>query len=426
MKVVVSLSLAAVLLVNGCSKSKDAGAASATDGAPPTPVEVAAAERTAIHSSVTAEGILYPLQQANVVPKISAPVARFLAQRGDHVKEGQLLAVLENRDLAAAAREGQQLYEQAQANFQTTTAATMPEDMTKAKADFEAARQAMDVAQRLYNNRKELFAQGALAQKLVDDANVSLVQARSLLATTQQHLDSLRTVGQAEQLKSATAQMDAAKAHYESTAAQAAYAEVRSPMTGAVSDRPVNVGEMASAGSALFTIVDLSRVVARANVAVQEAARVTSNRPAIISAEGVELKGKVLVVSPAVDPNTTTVQIWVEAPNPGERLKLGSTVQISIDTGEIPNAIVVPVAALLASDEGGEKVMVAGADGLAHEQPVKVGIRSGTDAQILSGVKEGDNVIVQGALGLDDKSKIEVAKAGANSDTDQKSGGDKQ
>jgi HlyD family secretion protein len=111
-----------------------------------------------------------------------------------------------------------------------------------------------------------------------------------------------------------------------------------------------------------------------------------------------------------VDPNTTTIQVWVEAANTGERLKLGSTVRISIDTEQIADALVVPAAALLPSDEGGEKVMVAGADGLAHERAVKAGIRSGDDVQILSGINAGDRVITQGALGLDDKAKIEIGQ----------------
>jgi RND family efflux transporter MFP subunit len=125
-------------------------------------------------------------------------------------------------------------------------------------------------------------------------------------------------------------------------------------------------------------------------------------------------------VSPAVDPNTTTVQVWVEAPNPGEKLKPGTTVQISVDAGEIADATVVPVAALLASDEGGEKVMVAGSDSLAHEHKVEVGVRSGDEVQIVSGVNPGDQVIVEGGLGLDDKAKIQIGKPGG-----KESGGDK-
>jgi RND family efflux transporter MFP subunit len=219
-------------------------------------------------------------------------------------------------------------------------------------------------------------------------------------------------VGRTQQLKGAQAQMDAAKAHYASAAAQVGYSEVRSPITGVISDRPLYVGEMASAGSALFTIVDISQVVARANVPVHDTASITVGRPTTITGPGAELTGKVTVVSPAVDPNTTTVEVWVQAANPGEKLKPGVTVQMSVNVGEIQNAVIVPVAALLSSDEGGDKVMIAGSDGLAHESKVTTGVRQGDDVQILSGVKPGEQVIVQGGLGLDDKSKIKIEKPG--------------
>lgn len=408
MKIYAHVSLALTLLILGCSKKNEVG--NAADEAPAAPVQVATAQRATMHSFIAAEAILYPLKQANITPKISAPVARFFVQRGDHVREGQLLANLEDRDLVAAAQESKQLYEQTQAAYLNTSGATMPDDLTKAKTDLQSFQEAFDAAQKLYQNRVSLFRQGALAQKLVDDAKVALVAAQSQLETARQHLKSLETVGRPQQLKGAEAQVAAAKAHYASAQAQLSYAEVRSPMNGAVSDRPVNVGEMASSGSALFSIVDLSRVVARANVPVHEAAMIALGRPATISSGPVQLTGKVTVVSPAVDPNTTTVQVWVEAPNPGERLKLGSTVQMSIDAGEIPNATVVPASALLPSEEGGERVMVAGPDGLAHNHPVKVGVRSADDVQILSGVNPGEQVITQGALGLDDKVKVQVAK----------------
>ncbi len=409
------LTLAALLVISGCSKSS-----SSAETEPATPVQVATAKREPIEQMVTAEAVLYPVKQANVIPKISAPVARFLVQRGDHVRQGQLLAVLEDRDLVAAADESKALYRQAEASYENTRAAVMPEDITKAKADADANRQALDAARKVYESRESLFREGALARKLVDDAKVALVQAQSQYDTAAQHLRSLESVGRTQQLRGAQASMQAAQAHYESSAAQVSYAEVRSPIAGVVSDRPLNIGEMASSGSALASIVDISTVVARASVPVHEAASLTVGRPATISGEGGgELTGKVTVVSPAVDPNTTTVQVWVEAPNPGEHLKPGTTVQISIDAGQIPDAIVVPNAALLASEEGGEKIMVAGADGLAHEHDVEVGIRSGDNVQIVKGINPGDQVITQGALGLDDKAKVEIEKAGST-DKDEK------
>jgi multidrug efflux pump subunit AcrA (membrane-fusion protein) len=402
-----SLAAACSLLLLACSSKPGADEENAQ---PVTPVQVAIAKRGNIARIVTAEAVLYPLKQANITPKISAPVQKFFVQRGDHVHEGQLLAALENRDLQAAAQESKNLYQQAEAVYENTRAATVPDDVSRAKADVQTARQTLDAAQTVYQNRLQLFKEGALARKLVDDAKVALVQAQSQFDTAQQHLTSLETVGRSAQLKGAQAQMEAANAHYESAQAQLSYAEVRSPMSGIVSDRPVNIGEMASSGSALFSIVDISQVVARANIPVQEAAAMHVGDPATISASGIDLPGKITVVSPAVDPNTTTLQVWVGAANPGERMKLGLTVRIAINIGDVKDATMVPIGALLASDEGGEKVMIAGSDGLAHESKVETGVRDGDTVQILSGVRPGDQVVTEGALGLGDKSKIEIKK----------------
>ena len=400
----VVLTVALLALLSGCSQK----AADTAEETAATPVEVAKVERKSMASLVEAQAVLYPLRQASIMPKISAPVQKFLVQRGDHVKAGQLLALLESRDLSAAALESRELYRQSQATFENTKAATLPDDLTKARSDVQSATEAMDAARQVYESRVKLYKEGALAEKLVEDAKVALVQAQSTLETARQHLKSLESVGQAAQLQAGQAQVDAAKAHYESAAAQLSYTEVRSPIDGVIADRPLNVGEMASSGSALLSIVNIARVVARANVPIDVASHVRVGQKATISSGKESLDGKVSVVSPAVDPNTTTIQVWVEAPNPEEKIKLGATVHISIEAGEIQDAVVVPAAALLPLSEGGEKVMIAGADSLAHEQPVKVGIRTAQEAQILSGLKGGEQVIVSGALGLDDKAKIKI------------------
>jgi multidrug efflux pump subunit AcrA (membrane-fusion protein) len=320
---------------------------------------------------------------------------------------------LEHRDLAAAAQEGHQTYVQAQSTYATTTSATAPEDLEKAKGDAAAAHSALEAARRVFDNRASLFQQGAIPKKSLDDAQVALVQAQAQADLARQHLMLLEKVGQSEQLKSARAQLEAAKAHYDSAAAQEQYAEIRAPIAGVMADRAANVGGMAASGSPLMTIVDLSEVTARANLAVADAINIRSGQNATLSVAGISVQGVVKVVSPVVDPNTTTLQIWVQAKNPGERLKPGLTATVVIQAGEIPNATVVPVAALLSSDEGGDKVMVAGSDHAAHETPVKTGARDGDDVQILEGVKPGEQVIVSGALGLDDKAKISIGKGEA-------------
>jgi RND family efflux transporter MFP subunit len=412
-----TLALAAVLLA-GCGRAKEKEAAEAE---PPTPVQVQDVTRGPIDLIVNADAVLYPVNQANVTSKISAPVRRTLVNRGDHVKAGQLLAELESSDLVASAEEGKNQLDQAQANLTTTTGATVPEDRTKAQADVESARQTFEAAKKVYDNRVDLQRQGALAQKLVDDAKVAMVQAQSQLDTAQRHLQSVQQVTGAEQQRSAQAQVAAARAHYDSLAVQAGYAQIRSPINGIVSDRPVYVGDTAAAGMPVVSIVDISQVVARANIPVKDAASIKVGKPATITGPEGVLTGNVTVVSPAVDPSTTTIEVWVRADNPGEKMKPGATVQVSIRADLLQDVLLVPAAALLNSDEGGEKVMVvttSGKESIAHERKVTVGIRDGNRIQILGGVNEHEKVITSGGLGLDDKAKVEVKSEDDEDDDD--------
>jgi len=402
-----------VALLFGCSKPKEAAEAE-----PPTPVQVDDVTRGPIDLIVNANAVLYPVNQANVTSKISAPVRRVLVNRGDHVKAGQLLAELESRDLAASAEESRSQLDQAQSAYQTITGATVPEDRTKAEADVQADQQALDAAKKLYDNRVDLQKQGALAQKLVDDARVAMVQAQSQLDTAQRHLQSVRQVTGSEQQKAAQAQVNAAKAHYDSAAVQVVFAEVRSPINGIVADRSVYPGETAVAGAPIVSIVDISQVVARANIPVKEAASVRVGKQATITGPEGVLAGKVTVVSPAVDPGTTTIEVWVQAENPGEKMKPGATVQVSIRADLIQDTLLVPASALLNSDEGGEKVMVVGKDSKARERKVTVGIREGNRVQILGGVTEGEKVITSGGLGLDDKAKVTIKSEEDEDDDD--------
>jgi multidrug efflux pump subunit AcrA (membrane-fusion protein) len=399
------LAVAAGLILSGCGGKAEKKEA---EGEAPTPVMVETAVRGAVDHMVIADAVLYPINQANVTPKLTAPVKRMLVNRGDHVKAGQLLAELESGDLAAAANESNSQYQQAQASYQNTAGATVPEDKNKAQADVQVAQQVLDAAQKLYDNRVALQREGALAQKLVDDAKVALAQAQGTLETAQRHLQAINQVSQRETIRGAQAQVNAAKAHYENSAVQLSYAQIRSPISGVVADRSVYAGEMPASGTPIISIVDISQVVARANIPVKEASSIQVGRPARIAGPDGDLAGKVTVVSPSVDPSTTTVEVWVQVANPGEKLKPGASVRVSIIAETIQDTIVVPAAALLNADDGGQKVMVITSDSKAHERRVSVGVRQGARVQIVSGLQEGEQVVVSGGLGLEDKAKVTI------------------
>jgi HlyD family secretion protein len=407
--------VAFAIAMAGCSKEKE------KEAEPIVPVQLALVSQQSIQRVVTGEGVLRALDQSAIMPKITAPVAKFYVNRGDHVRKGQLLATLENRDLAASVTDAKGTFEQASANYRNMASAQVPDELVKAQTDVESARQSSESAKKVLDSRQQLFQQGALARRLVDEANVAYVQARSQYETAQKHLESLQNVGRHEEVKGAAGNLESAKGKYEAAQAQLAYSEVRSPISGVIADRAVFPGEMANAGSALLTVMDVSSVIARINIPQAQAAHLKVGQAATIAStdSSNEVVGKVTVVSPAVDPQSTTVEIWVQATNPGERLRPGGTVHVTIRAETIPDSNVVPVAALLPSAEGGTTVMVVGADNVAHQRKVEVGVRTAEVAQLVSGVKPGDQVVISGGVGLEDGAKVKTEKGGEKSDEDK-------
>jgi HlyD family secretion protein len=398
------LLLIPLLLLAGCSKKEEKEAEA------PAPVQVTAVTQDTIRRIVAGDGMLFPRDQAAVTAKIASPVQRFLVQRGDHVKQGQLLAVLESRDLTAGAAESQALLSQTEANLRSTTSAQVPEAIVKAQTDVDIAQQTEDAAKKLLDNREKLFQQGALARKLVDDAQVAYAQAHGALLSSQEHLHALQSVGKQEQIKTATSQVEAARSHLQSSQAQVSYSQIVSPIAGVVADRPLYAGEMATPGSPLVTVMDISKVIARANVPQNQSGSVKVGQPATITQVDTNqtVEGKVTVVSPATDPNSTTIQVWVQADNPGEQLKPGTSVHVAIMTEVIKATPVVPMAAILPGEEGGTACLVISADNIAHRRSVKLGVREGDKVQILNGVRPGEEVVIVGGIGLDDKAKVKV------------------
>jgi len=410
MKKCISLLGAAWLIVMcGCSKKQEA------ESEAPAPVQVAAVTEDTVRRTVTADGTLFPVDQWNVMPKITAPVQRFLVNRGDQVKKDQLLAVLENKDLVATAAANKGQVDQAQANLQNTEMASIPESIVKAQTDVESDQEQFDAARKVLESRQQLLKEGALARKLVDDAGVQFAQAKAQLDTAKEHLRTLQAAGKQAQIDQAKAQVVSAQGQLRSAEAQVAYAEIRSPGAGVIADRPLYAGDIAAAGTPLTVVMDVSRVVARINVPTADAAGVKVGQPATVTLADTaqEVQGKVTVVSPATDPNSATVQVWVQVENSSRTLKVGAAVHVSIITEIIKNAMLVPVAAILPGETGGTAVLVIDSDATAHRRAVQLGVRQGDKVQVLTGVAPREDVVIVGGLGVDDKAKVKVVQANA-------------
>lgn len=402
----VALVLGAAMGLAACSGSESA------DKEPVVSVQAEPAQRTNIQQKVVAEAILYPIHEAAITPKVSAPVLKFDVNRGDHVRAGQLLAVLENKDLAAAVTENQGVYEQAQADYANTISSTLPQQIQAAQADFENAKAALGAAQQVYDGSKNLYEQGALAKRQLDQAQVALIQAQTQEQAAEQKLQKMEAVSNAAQQKSAAGQLAAAQGKYQGAQAQLAYSEIRSPIAGVITDRPLYQGEMAAAGTPLITVMDVSRIVARAHIPESQAEHLKAGDPAEISSlDGTDkISGKVTIVSPALDPNSTTVEIWAEAKNSKEQFRAGASVNLTMVSKTAADALVIPKSALLVDPKEGSSVMVVGSDSHAHQRKVQTGIQEGDRVQIVQGLKEGEVVVTVGAYGLPDNVKVSVQK----------------
>jgi HlyD family secretion protein len=373
------VALTAGLLLSGCKT------ATPSEDAPTVTVQVGAAEIQPIQLKVIADAVLYPRDQAAIVPKVIAPVKKFYVQRGSPVKKDQLLAELENQDLAGAYQKSLGGHQQAQATYDM--------EVQKVAQDSKLAKQTLDSAQKLYDSRQALYKEGAISAKDVEDSNVALTQARNAYELAQKQFD----------LKVAEAQLNAAKGDTTSAEAQVSYTKIVSPIDGVVTDRPNYAGETPAAGAPLITIMDLSQVVARAHISQMDASRLKAGDDAtiLVPGQGPALKAKVTLVSPALDPNSTTVEVWVQAPNPGGRMKPGVSARVTMIGQTVPKAIVAPLAALLTATDGVTSMIMLDTDNKPHKKKVKVGIRDAGDIQITDGLQGGERVVTVGAFELD-------------------------
>jgi HlyD family secretion protein len=398
-------------VLSGCKKADEAPS-------PEVSVQAERVERKPLTEYISGETILVPQAQAAIVPKISAPIKKFFVQRGVHVKQGELLAVLENADLEAAVRDSRGVLKQADANYATTTKAGVIEDLQKAQLDLAQAKANLDLQQSIVDSRKNLLQQGAIPRRDFDTANAALVQAKAAYDIANQHLNSLKSVSQSATINNAEGALDSAKGKYEAAQAGLSYSEIRSPIDGVVTDRPLFAGEMANTGQAVVTVMDTSVLLAKVHLSQEQTANLKVGGDATLTFRGQEetARGKISLISPALDPGSTTLEVWVAVPNKAAKYKAGTPVHVSLAAHTLTDVVTVPNEALITTKSGKSAVMVVGVDNVAHQKNVQTGITDGHDTQILSGVQPGDQVVTRGAYGMDDGTKVKITAAGAEDD----------
>ena len=319
--------------------------------------DVATVRRAPIEESVPLTGDLRPIETVDVRARIEGDLTGVYVREGAHVREGQLLAQFEATEQESARQ--------------------------SANASRAAAQSALSTAEWNLEQARELLKAGAVPERDVRAAEQAVASARA-------------------QLAAADAQVRAASSETRDT-------RVLAPTTGTVERRFIESGEHVARGAQLFTLVRTDALELAATVPARYASNVRAGLITRFNADGRAIEGRVVRVSPTIDPATRSITVYVQVPNPSGALKGGTFVSGRIVGRTVPEALVVPGAAVR-QHEGGSPYVYAIEGETVAQKTVQVGIVDDATgvAEILSGLEEGARVIVGnvGTLGRGMKVRV--------------------
>jgi multidrug efflux pump subunit AcrA (membrane-fusion protein) len=375
-------------------------------------VKVVKAEKENIAAPVSAVGTIWPREKADVAAKISAQIKKMAQLKNKLVHAGDVIAVLESRDLETQRAEAVAALNEERANERSLITGTIPKTNAEDQKALLDARAKVNNARATYERRRALFERGGISKKDLEASQLELTTAEDELRLEEQTV-ALRTHSLNPNDRAlAAAKTAQAQQRVATLDAQLSYATIRSPITGIVTDQFQYEGEFASAGGKLVTIADTSSVIVKAPFADTAVAELKTGDtvtvlPTDSSAE--EMHGQVTLLGRSSDPTNRTVEVWVTLGNGDGKLRANGAAQVTVFANSKDDAIVLPTSAVTLetsnADEG--TVMVVDGQNVAHETKVKIGIRTPDKIEITEGLQGGETVVVEGNYALPDGTKVE-------------------
>ena len=410
-----SFALVVILLIVVVAWRRRA-AAPADDTAPPiVSVKVAKADKDAIATQIVAVGTIWPREKSDVGAKISAQIKTMALLKNKLVRAGEVIAVLESRDLQAQRAEAVAALNQERANERSVTTGTIPQTNAQDQKALRDARAKAVTARATLERRQVLYERGGISKKDVEASQLELTTAENELHLAEQTITLRATSLNPNDRALASARVAQAQQHLATLDAQLSYATIRAPITGIVTDQFQYQGEFAAVGGKLVTIADISEVIVKAPFADTVVSELKVGDPAAVlptDTSSEEMKGRITLLSRSSDPTNRTVEVWVALANGAGKLRANGAAQVTISANSKSDAVVVPASAVTldASNANEGTVMVVDAASVAHETKVTVGIRTKDKIEITSGLQGGETVVIEGNFSLADGTKVEVAK----------------
>jgi len=404
-----------ILIVAGWCWHKR-GAADDEAAQPIVSVRLGKAEVGPIAQPLDIVGTITARQEATISPKVSAQIAQMGLLKNRAVHRGDVLAVLESRDLTAQQAEAAAALREAQIGVTNSEQGSIP--LTNAQ-DVKAVHDAEGTignARKTYERRKTLFDQGGISKKDLEASQLEVSKAEDDLRLAERSASLHKATTNPSDLAAARSKVQQAAGHLAAVEAQTGYATIRAPFDGIITDQFLYQGDFATAGAKMLTIADVSTVVVKAPLSIDAAMSVHSGDTATVqpdSLPGVTLQGTVNLVGSAADAQSRAVELWISLPNADGRLRPNSAARVTVNSGNVLNAIVVPTSAVTldATNANSGTVMVVDDKSIAHETKITTGAHTRDRTQITSGLHGGETVVIEGNYGLPDGTKVQNADA---------------
>jgi len=355
---------AAALVLAGCKGADDGASATETGELIVTlgRENIAVAAISELRSGPPISGSLEPEQAATVRAEVGGAVVRTYADAGHRVKRGRLLARLDDTSVR--------------------------EEFLSRKSALRSAETALELARRNAERSERLAQAGAIAERDLENARWDVTNAEGTLADAQARLSDAQ-----EQLDDT---------------------QVRAPFDGIVSERPVNAGDVVQVGTALFSVVDPTRLRLEAAVPAEQIGRLRPGTEVEFTVNGVErrITGRIERINPVVDPATRQVRIYVSIPNLDQGLVAGLFAEGRVAT-DTKRAVAIPLTAI--DSRGNTPTLHLVKAGRVAESPVELGVRDEAAelVEVLAGAADGDTVLLGSAQGITPGSRVRVLEEGA-------------
>lgn len=361
------------------------------------PSKLAKVEKGDLAKSVVATGKVEPITKVEVKSKASGIVKKLLVDAGDRVKKGQLLAQLDKEEISAQVAQSRAGLQAAEASLKSAQA-----DFERAKVDAEGPD--VPLLKRAYERATGMAKEGVVSTSALEDA-----QKNYEMALNKQNASKAQVTVLKAKIAQAEAQVAQDKANLEQLEEQLSYTDIMSPIDGVILSRNVEMGDavssilvLGSSATLVMTLGDTSEVYVKGKVDESDIGKVYLSQPARIKVESFKDKtfsGHVTKISPmgVEKDNVTTFEVRVSINNPGGELKAEMTANAEIILEEHKSVLQIPEGSIIYDNQKKASVEVPDPKGKEGKRKVAVniGISNGAKTELLSGLKEGDQVVLQ-------------------------------